>query len=27
VVIMHRPLGDADAGLPTQDQPGLPPIA
>lgn len=26
VVIMHRPLGDADAGLPGADQPGLPPI-
>jgi phosphinothricin acetyltransferase len=26
VVIMHRPLGDADVGLPRQDQPGLPPI-
>lgn len=26
VVIMHRPLGDADAGLPAKDQLGLPPI-
>ncbi|MTJ81866.1 MAG: N-acetyltransferase [Telmatospirillum sp.] len=25
VVIMHRPLGDADSGLPRKDQPGLPP--
>jgi phosphinothricin acetyltransferase len=25
VVIMHRPLGDADVGLPGEDQPGLPP--
>lgn len=27
VVIMHRPLGDATTGLPSEDQPGLPPIA
>jgi phosphinothricin acetyltransferase len=27
VVIMHRPLGDATKGLPSEDQPGLPPIA
>jgi phosphinothricin acetyltransferase len=26
VVIMHLPLGDADAGLPGEDQLGLPPI-
>jgi phosphinothricin acetyltransferase len=26
VVIMHRPLGNADHGLPSKDQPGLPPI-
>ncbi len=25
VVIMHRPLGNADSGLPDLDQPGLPP--
>ena len=25
VVIMHRPLGNADSGLPGRDQPGLPP--
>ena len=26
VVIMHRPLGDANVGLPDQDHPGLPPM-
>lgn len=26
VVIMHRPLGDANEGLPAKDEPGLPPI-
>jgi phosphinothricin acetyltransferase len=26
VVIMHRPLGDANVGLPAQDHPGLPPM-
>ncbi len=26
VVVMHLPLGDADAGLPAKDQLGLPPI-
>ena len=26
VVIMHRPLGDANVGLPDQNQPGLPPM-
>jgi phosphinothricin acetyltransferase len=26
-VIMHRPLGEADVGLPDSDHPGLPPMA